>query len=67
MARRIRRNAGRIALSTTALLSMAAPAWAQKPIKPPEESVTLQWVIAFGIIFVIAIAAFLNPKRSHLA
>jgi hypothetical protein len=46
---------------------MAAPAWAQKPIKPPEESVTLQWVIAFGIIFVIAIAAFLNPKRSHLA
>ncbi len=55
-------TAGLIVLHTT-----AATAWAQKPVKPPEESATLQWVIALGVMVVVGIAAFLNPKRSHRA
>ena len=33
---------------------------------PEEESGLLQWCIAAGIVLVICITAFLNPKRSHL-
>jgi hypothetical protein len=45
----------------------ALSAWAQKPTKPPEDdSGVLQWVIAAGIVVVICVTAFLNPKRSHL-
>ena len=42
-------------------------AWAQKPSKPPgDDSVTMQWTIAIGLMVVIGVSAFLNPKRSHL-
>ena len=48
-------------------LVSASPAFAQQPARlSGEESVTLQWVIAFGIMIVIGVSAFLNPKRSHL-
>jgi len=45
----------------------SAATYAQKPTKAPEgESVTLQWAIALGLMVIIGISAFLNPKRSHL-
>lgn len=45
----------------------ALSAWAQKPIKPPEDDGgVLTWVVAAGIAVIICITAFLNPKRSHL-
>ena len=45
----------------------AVSAWAQKPIRPPEdEGGVLTWVVAAGIAVVICVTAFLNPKRSHL-
>lgn len=45
----------------------ASTVHAQAPARlSGDESVTLQWVIAFGLIVVIAVSAFLNPKRSHL-
>ena len=45
----------------------AVSAWAQKPIKPPEDdSGVLPWVVAAGIAVVICVTAFMNPKRSHL-
>ena len=45
----------------------ALSAWAQKPTRPPEDdSGILQWAIAAGIVVVICVTAFLNPKRSHL-
>ena len=45
----------------------ALSAWAQKPIKPPEDDGgVLPWVVAAGIAVVICVTAFLNPKRSHL-
>lgn len=41
--------------------------FAQKPVKPPEtEGGVLPWVIALGLMVVIGVSAFLNPKRSHL-
>ena len=33
---------------------------------PNEEGSVLHWCIAAGIVFVICITAFMNPKRSHL-
>ena len=45
----------------------ALSASAQKPARLVEDdSGVLQWVIAAGIIVVISVTAFLNPKRSHL-
>jgi len=50
-----------------ALSALASPAWAQKPVKPPEgDSGILSWVIAAGIAVVVCVTAFMNPKRSHL-
>ncbi len=46
---------------------LAGGAWAQTPTRPPEtEGAVLQWVIAGGLLIVIGISGFLNPKRSHL-
>ena len=45
----------------------ASVAWAQKPGRlPGEERGWLPWAVAAGIIVIICIAGFLNPKRSHL-
>ena len=32
---------------------------------PEEEGGLLQWCIAAGIVLVVCITAFMNPKRSH--
>ena len=56
-----------LAAVLTAFHLFAAQAWAQKPTKPPDESATLQWVIALGVMVVASISAFMNPKRSHRA
>ncbi len=45
----------------------AASVWAQTPGRPPEAgSGILPWCIAAGIVLVVCITAFINPKRSHL-
>lgn len=57
-----------VAGGTVLALHLAAgPVWAQKAAKPADEGTVLQWIIALGLMIVTAIAAFLNPKRSHLA
>lgn len=48
-------------LSTVAIFAQK-PAAAAKP----EGTSFLPWIIALGILFVVGITAFLNPKRSHL-
>ena len=46
---------------------LAVSAHAQRNGKlPEEEGGLLQWCIAAGIVLVVCITAFLNPKRSHL-
>jgi hypothetical protein len=42
-------------------------AWAQKSARLPGDGEGfLPWAVGGGIIVVICIAGFLNPKRSHL-
>ena len=49
------------------LLLSPAVALAQKEARMPEQDKGLiQWAIAAGIIILIGVVAFLNPKRSHL-
>jgi len=57
----------RVSIGLAGVFVAGTPVLAQTPSKvPPDESVTLQWVIALGVMVVIGISAFLNPKRSHL-
>ena len=49
------------------VLANASTALAQRPARlPDEDGGLIQWAIAAGIIILICIPAFLNPKRSHL-
>ena len=44
----------------------AGSAWAQTAVRLPEEDKGLvQWAVALGIIILICIPAFMNPKRTH--
>ena len=62
-----RRWASAAMVTLTCFVASSSAAWAQKPMKPPgDDSVTMQWTIAIGLIVVIGVSAFLNPKRSHL-
>ncbi|MCO6438849.1 MAG: hypothetical protein J5J06_17275 [Phycisphaerae bacterium] len=46
----------------------AAAAMAQTPARlPDEEGVVVTWAIAAGIVVIVCLASFLNPKRSHLS
>ena len=48
------------------VLANTATAWAQAPARlPNEDKGIVQWLVAIGIVVLIAAAAFLNPKRSH--
>jgi hypothetical protein len=50
-----------------AIHGTAVSAWAQKPARmPKDESALIPWAIAGGIIVLVCVCAFLNPKRSHL-
>ncbi len=63
----VKRRVSAAAASLVVFLASTSTAWAQKPIKPPgDDSVTMQWTIAIGLVVVIGVSAFLNPKRSHL-
>jgi len=43
-----------------------ASAWAQKPATLPGiDGGVVQWVVAGGILLIMCVAGFLNPKRSH--
>jgi hypothetical protein len=62
-----RRN-GNCLLASSAMVAMAASdAFAQSPATlPGVDKGWLQWVVGLGLAVVILLAAFLNPKRSHL-
>lgn len=65
--RKLRRSSVSLGTAMVTVLAFAAPALAQRSAKPPgDESVTVQWAIAIGLLVVIGLPAFLNPKRSHL-
>lgn len=56
-----------IAVGLLAMDLMATTAWAQKQGRVPgEDAGWLQWGIALGLVVVVCVSAFLNPKRSHL-
>lgn len=47
--------------------SVAAPVLAQdRWIPPNKDRGMLQWVVMLGVLILICIPAFLNPKRSHM-
>ena len=49
------------------ILANTSSALAQRSARLPEEDNGLiQWAIGAGIVILIGIPAFLNPKRSHL-
>lgn len=57
----------RLSATVVVFALSASTAWAQRPTKPPgDDSVTMQWSIAIGLMVVICVSAFINPKRSHL-
>lgn len=54
-----------VAMLTVHMLAVSAQAQPTGRL-PEEEGGLLQWCIAAGIVLVVCITAFLNPKRSHL-
>ncbi|HNQ21963.1 MAG TPA: hypothetical protein PKK06_02605 [Phycisphaerae bacterium] len=55
------------AVAGGALLLSPVVALAQKEASLPEkDNGLIQWAVAAGIVILIAVVAFLNPKRSHL-
>ena len=54
-----------VAMLTVHMLAVSAQAQRTGKV-PDEEGGLLQWCIAAGIVLVVCITAFLNPKRSHL-
>ncbi|MHC4697802.1 MAG: hypothetical protein ACYTFA_13810 [Planctomycetota bacterium] len=66
MARALR-NCCAVVVGAVATHLASSPAWAQKPGRVPGDGAGFYpWAIAAGIIVVICVAGFLNPKRSHL-
>lgn len=58
----------RLSAATMAAVGFALPAVAQKPARLPDEGGgALPWLVAGGIVVIICLSAFLNPKRSHLS
>jgi len=56
-------------LSSTliALCVTSSSVWAQAPARlMNEDAGLLPWAIAGGLIILISVIAFINPKRSHL-
>ena len=50
-----------------AIHGTAASAWAQQRARiPKDEASMIPWAIAGGIVVLICVCGFLNPKRSHL-
>ena len=53
--------------TATLWAGIASVAQAQTPVSvPADDGGYLQWAVAGGIGLMVLIAAFLNPKRSHL-
>jgi hypothetical protein len=54
-------------LGVLGLHGSAAAVLGQTPAQLPGEAAEwLNWVIGAGVVVVVVLAAFLNPKRSHL-
>ncbi|MEK6799837.1 MAG: hypothetical protein AABZ12_12800 [Planctomycetota bacterium] len=50
----------------TAMHLTASSAWAQLPARlPGTDNSLLAWGIAAGLVVVVCITGFLDPKRSH--
>jgi hypothetical protein len=66
-ARRLMKRWGAPALAVAAsLLSTAEAFGVQDTRLTGEDKGILQWLLAFGIVVLMAAVGFLNPKRSHL-
>ena len=62
-----RRLAGGVIAAAVAVHGAASEALAQKiAIPTDEDGGAMSWLIAAGIIVVVCLSAFINPKRSHL-
>ncbi|MCH8251891.1 MAG: hypothetical protein IID36_05500 [Planctomycetes bacterium] len=45
---------------------MTSSVVAQTPARlPPADKDFLHWLVGLGVVLLIAVAAFLNPKRTH--
>ena len=70
----LRRQSGRWVRWRTAALAvvlchvLADPAMAQKQANmPDDEGLVIRYLVLMGVVVVIGLAAFLNPKRTHLS
>lgn len=62
-----RRLAGGFLAAVVTVHAATSEALAQKVATPTDEDGgMLSWLIAAGIIVVVCLSAFINPKRSHL-
>ncbi len=56
----------RLVLASFAVLATTLPVFAQQRWSPPnKDKGMLQWVVMLGILILVCIPAFMNPKRSH--
>ncbi len=56
-----------VGMAMLAFHTAAASAWAQREARlPNDDSGYFQWVVAAGLVVVIALPGLLNAKRSHL-
>ncbi|MCC7292126.1 MAG: hypothetical protein IT449_08720 [Phycisphaerales bacterium] len=56
----------RLFFASLAVLAPTLPAFAQQRWSPPnKDKGMLQWVVMLGILILICIPSFMNPKRSH--
>ena len=54
-------------MAAIAIHLTAAPVWAQRSARlRDDEGSLIPWAIVGGIIVLICVCGFLNPKRSHL-
>lgn len=70
----LRRQSGRWVWWRTAVLAagmchvLADAAMAQKRANmPDDEGLMMRYLVLMGVVVVIGLAAFLNPKRTHLS
>ena len=54
-------------MAAPTVMMLAPSALAQRTAQlPPPEGTLLTWGVAAGLLVVVCLTAFLNPKRSHL-
>jgi len=63
----VRTGVGRLMARGAAVVHVASTAaWAQEPCAFTEGNGAFPWLITAGLLLLIAVSAFLNPKRTHM-